>query len=345
MNPNESPRNRNELIRASIPRNERDLIYLHPERFDPDKLAVNEIVQPNGLILAKIPQIPHRITRRKKNDSGEYYIELIISRRYDPKTKQNRNKKVIIGTDFSYHLRGMMIANDQYHDYFNNLGDVLPHIRAQWEEEERRRREAEAVQVKPPETQSGQPDAVPAARPQIPEPIQPRQNIRCEGAENILPPEESDEEGEATELQLKELREREAALDAREKELESREMIALVTMEDSVAQHVDLLRSILLRHEDIVEEQAKRRPDKPMSLRQIQTINEVLQELRALFTGSEIEDFLHLAEEPAGDPKEPHPGTTYAEMALLLNAYDSMLHSFACGKLMTKGDTTGRNDP
>ena len=63
-------------------------------------------------------------------------------------------------------------------------------------------------------------------------------------------------------------------------------------------------------------------------------INELLQELKDLFKGSEAEDLLHLAEEPKENDNTK--GTTYGEMALLLNAYGSMLSAFSIGKLRSK---------
>lgn len=324
--------------------NELQRMLLRPETFDPDKLTVNEIEQAGGTIIAKIPRIQGRITRRKKNNSDEYYIELILSSRYDPESKQNRNKKVIIGTDISYYLRGMMMANDQYHEYFNSYGDVLPHILAQWAEEDREKRKAEKLaeqnqtettKAKPKEqdqaeTTQTKPTPKPEEKP-LPEPEQ----------EIIPPPEEPDEEKEADEVQIKELRKREEELDRREeelnqfqKELENQRMVSLVKMDQAAESHIELLRNILFRHTEIVEEQAKRRPDKPMSLRQIRTINEILQELVDLFKGSEVEELLHLAEEPDKDGN--NPGTTYGEMALLLNAYSSMLEYYTLGRLQTK---------
>lgn len=142
-------------------------------------------------------------------------------------------------------------------------------------------------------------------------------------------------------MQLKELRKREQALEAREKELnkqekelESRRTVYQIKMDEAIRDHITFLRDILDDHKTIVEAQAKRRPDKPMSVRQIRTINEPLQELRDLFKGSEAEDLLHLADEHEAD--NPDSCTTYGEMTLLLNAYSSMLNSFSNGKLRTK---------
>ena len=306
-------------------------ILLHPETFTPDKLTVNEVEQGNCL-LAKIPQIPNRITRRKKANSDEYYIELVLSQHYDPESKQNRNKKVIIGTDFSYHLKGMMFANDNYHEYFNALGDLLPHVKEMIREDEKRKQQSRKENT-PAETQEQTIQPEQQNQPRIPEPVKQE------------PPEE---EGEASEVQIKELRQREEALslreqqlnqrehqlNQREKQLDNLEMTRLIQLDQSMKDHISLLSSMLNFHINLVDEQAKRRPDKPMSAKQIQTINEVLSVLQNDFRGSESEDYLHLAEEP--DEGKNIPGTTYGEMALLLSNYASMLSALPSHKLRMK---------
>ena len=73
-------------------------MLLHPEKYDPDKLTTNELVQSNGTVFAKIPQIPNRITRRKKANLDKYYLELILSSGYDTKTRQNRKKTSSVKT-------------------------------------------------------------------------------------------------------------------------------------------------------------------------------------------------------------------------------------------------------
>ena len=82
-----------------------------------------------------------------------------------------------------------------------------------------------------------------------------------------------------------------------------------------------------------MKEQAKRRPDALMRLTQIRAINEILDELRHYFAGSESENYLHLAEEPREDDLEHHPGTTYGEMDILLAAYRWTIHAFRYNSL------------
>lgn len=327
-------------------------MLLHPETFDPDKLTVNEIEQPGGMILAKIPQIPNRITRRKKANSDNYYIELILSSGYDVKTQQNRNKKVIIGEDISYYLKGMMVANDNYHEYFNKNGDLLPHIKAMMLEENKQKREAKAEADRQSANQTtGQPGNSEHADSQLTEQkqkITPAEQLTTAATKQQTEEEGEAEEGEASEVQIRELKERQQALDKKEqelakeaatliafrKELESWEMVMTIQKDQAIRDHISLLNDILYNHAETIRAQAKRKPDAPMRANQIRTINELLREIQSLFAGNEIDDFLHLAEEP--DEKTSTPGTTYGEMALLLNIYRSMLDHFSSGKLRYK---------
>ena len=294
-------------------------ILLHPEKFDPDKLTVNELQQPDGTTFAKIPKFPGRITRRKKANSDEYYIELILSHRYDPETRQNRNKKVIIGEDISYFLKGMMVINDNYHEYITPKGLPRPHLLAQWNEEDKQQRQRE---------QEAQKEAD-------------QQNPPNQTTDQRQPANTPDREEEASEVQIRELRAREEELDRREEELNQREaeldneeMSNMVLKGTAAEDHISLLRDILNSHTLLIETQAKRRPDKPMSLREIQTINEILLGLKTIFSNNEIENSLHRAQEP--DEAQNIPATTYGEMSLLLTTYSSMLHYYAIGRLRSK---------
>ena len=95
-----------------------------PQRdFDPDKLKNGWIELGPETIVARIPNVPGRISRRKTQKDD--YIEFIVERSYDREKRQTRNKKVIIGTDFSHIFPGMMIVNECYHDYFTNQGVLV----------------------------------------------------------------------------------------------------------------------------------------------------------------------------------------------------------------------------
>jgi hypothetical protein len=142
-------------------------------------------------------------------------------------------------------------------------------------------------------------------------------------------------------VQIRELKAREEELDRREEELNQREaeldneeMSNMILKGTAAEDHISLLRDILNSHTLLIETQAKRRPDKPMSQREIRTINEILLELKTIFSNNEIENYLHLAQEP--DETQNTPATTYGEMSLLLNAYNSMLQHYAIGRLRSK---------
>ncbi len=277
-------------------------ILLHPEAFDPNKQTVNELEQPDGTVFAKIPQIPNRITKRKKANSDNYYIELILTSSYDAKSQQNRNKKVIIGEDISYFLKGMMVANDNYYEYFNKNGDLLPHIKAMILEEEKQKQKTKTAADRQPA------HAIPE-QPETGKQIEPHQSdqkpIPTEQTQKQVPSTQEqqntsktlpEEEGEASEVQIRELKERQQAIDRKEQELTQREktldelraelenqqMVSIIQVKGAAEDHIELLRSILTAHTELIEAQAKRRPDSPMSKNQIRTINEVLQELECV---------------------------------------------------------------
>jgi hypothetical protein len=249
----------------------------------------------------------------------------------------------------------MMIINEKYHDYISANGHPLPHIKAQWAEEERRKRqqEEETRSQDPAETTCRpEPKELPETKKQ---PQNQKQSETQNQTENQKQPEPSkqaetadNEEEEASEVQIRELREKEEELNRREEELnrykeeldeyktelDNDHMLAIIQMDSDREDHISLLKNILTDHMELIEAQAKRRPDKPMSLREIRTINEILEELKNQFQNNEIENYLHLAQEP--DETTNTPATTYGEMSLLLNAYRNMLHQFTLGRLRMK---------
>ena len=107
---------------------------------------------------------------------------------------------------------------------------------------------------------------------------------------------------------------------------------------DKLKQHLRFLDNILDSHAVTVKEMAKKKPGLLMSKRQIQTINEIMEEIREYFSTSSAAEYLHLAEEPQEEDLENHPGTTYGEMALLLSAYRYTMHAYECGHLYMKED-------
>ena len=123
-------------------------INLDPANFHPDMLPEHRILQGNGQPpLVMIPRLPGRISIRKDG-----YVELILSRRYDPEAKQTRNKKVIIGKDISGFLPGMMFPNDNYDNLFNVRGELFRDPMKEEKQEEETQEQTEGREGALPET-------------------------------------------------------------------------------------------------------------------------------------------------------------------------------------------------
>ena len=95
-----------------------------PKGFDVNKLQTSQIRLRDGTLLAKIPNIENRIFFRHQEDRNNVYVELLIGRTYDKEKKQSRTQKIIIGT-VSPTYPGMMIANGNYEDCFDTLGNLF----------------------------------------------------------------------------------------------------------------------------------------------------------------------------------------------------------------------------
>lgn len=302
--------------------------FLDPN-VDVDTLEINEVRQSYDTKIAKIPKIKHRIFRRTEGSST--HVIFLVDEWYDQEKGQMRNKKVDIGTDLGGFLPGRMIVNkDNYYRYFNVHGqlinDPLQKRRDQKAKEEADKEEAGAAARREAETVER------AAFVQ-------KETIEETGTETILP--EQEEERSVDEIKAA-LIEKEKLLDEKLKKaeeglkeleenknvLEELQEVRILTLQEKEKAHIELLNDFLENYIDSVREQAKRRPDGLMRLTQIRAINEILDELRNYFAGSESERYLHLAEEPREDDLEHHPGTTYGEMDILLTAYRWTVHAF-----------------
>ncbi len=125
-----------------IPGLDRDAtIELDPVTFTPDMLPQGRIEQGQQPPLIRIPQIPRGLSTRKDGT-----IELILESRYDKETRQNRNKKVVIGHDASLLLHGLMIPNDTFFDYFKNDGTPIDPARWQKQKEDQEAEQEESNQ-------------------------------------------------------------------------------------------------------------------------------------------------------------------------------------------------------
>ena len=63
----------------------------------------------------------------------------------------------------------------------------------------------------------------------------------------------------------------------------------------------------------------------------------------SIFTGTEAEDYFHLAQDPREDDLEHYPGTTYGEMAILLSAYEWTISAFLMKHLYAKDPESGKD--
>jgi len=315
---------------------------LDDPHFDVNKLKENEIDMGSWAV-AKLPKIPDRIREKYNEENHETDIELITGRYRDEETGEIREETVRMGTDVSWKLPGMMVISEEYHNYFDLKGNLIYDPLGRKEAEEREKAKAEAAEKAAKEKEACAKQAAEKAakdkevrakqaQQKATETVKGAERTLDEIRESLLQKErELKETLQQGRLGLKEIEKKKAELDklivARRKELEERD--------DA---HVNLLRDILHYHQTIVEEQAKRKPDLFMKQSQIRIINEILEEIRNYFAGSEAEDYLHLAEEPREDDLEHHPGTTYSEMAILLVAYSSTLHAFSMERLYEKND-------
>ena len=324
---------------------ETENINLDPATFRPEMLPKRSIRTGRDQTLVAIPTMPGRVRSRKDG-----YVELILETYYDKETKQSRNKKVIIGRDDSAFLPGMMTPNDNYYDYFNGQGRLfndpmkqpLPQQteaadkepnQTEQKTEATQHTEATDKQSKPTEQQTKttrQPKS-----PQQPKASTQLNQLKPEGkpTDNTKELELLKKKQELTEREI-ELNQRERELDAREKRLEEKEEDLYFQAEETDKDHIKILSYILDSYKDTIEHQARKKPDAPMSPKQIQTINEILSELKDFFTGCETDNLLHLAEEP--DPATGASGTTNGEMALLISAYQFTINAFQYDELRNK---------
>lgn len=315
----------------------------HPESFDPDKLKKNEINQGNGSVIAKIPKLEGRITVKHQKDRNQSYIMLVADRYYDREKKQTRNRMVTIGSDISSHLRGMMIPNENYYEYFNREGRLINDPLARRKEQEAAEQAQRAVKQKVQETEEAQralkktpgqqardADEQKAAEQQLPAPKGDERTVD-QIREDLLKKEKLlDEKLEKAKL-LKE------KLEETQKQLDDLCAMQIIQIRQTEKDHIDLLKNMLYQFSESIAPQVKRKPESPMTLRQIRTINELLSELKTYVEGSAAEKYLRLAEEPKDTDEESElSGTTYGEMALLLDAYESTIHAYRYSTLKAR---------
>lgn len=296
------------------------------DHFSADKLEVNEI-RNGDQILAKIPKISGMISRRTKKDGNfvTTYIELIISHTYDKDKKQSRNKRVIIGTDISHIFPGMMVINDKYHDYFDTKGNLIAKTREENPKDQ-------STKDKNQEDKTPQ-DITPTDN----DPKGERQTEKAEPMEQ--PQSQPNPQTEPKE------NEDEDDWDEDDEDLEEDDEIRQMLQKSQYKRdRTEYLNSLLIEYKTTIDEQAKRRPDKPLTLYQIRRINELLAEVMDILSDYDTGTFLRLAEEPTEDNTDTKENTnkqpiTYADMAILLSAFYCTMFSYRTHQLWRKSWT------
>lgn len=347
-----------------IPRSDERIRFW--ENFSADKLKANEI-ECGDAVLAKIPKIDGMISRRKKQSGNMVttYIELILSRTYDKDKKQSRNKRVIIGTDISHIYPGMMMINDKYHDYFDRDGNLIHNP-------EQPESETNTTQTNPQtRTQNNnqpQPDSILQDLAQTntavalqfqaettePEKPQITNQTQTQPTAANTPFDEPDihqllnkfkdtlliqsQAPRQTAEGDKHLEPKQGTPESEEENLTPEEDEAfMAAMRES--QHrkdrLDYLNSLLIHYSGIIDEQAKRKPDNPLTLYQIRRINALLSEIKDMLSSYENQEYLLLAEEP--DPDSDTPPMTSLDMSILLGSYYCTLTAYRLGRLWTTG--------
>lgn len=315
------------------------------KHFNADKLEQNEI-QCRGQSYAKLPKMSDRVFMRDCVPEGvtltreldETDIAFLADRYRDEETGGMHDEVVVIGSDISSFLAGMMLVGEHYHEYFDISGrlvnDPLQRRMAQEAKEkaEREQREAEkrkkAKKTRKTDAENGSGDLT-------------SQHVSGERTVDEIKAAVLEKEKEL-DRKLREVEEEKQKLLAQEEEnrqlakelrrakerLDEIRDERLFNLDDKLSQHVELMHSMLNSFSNTIDVMAKRKPNSLMSLRQIRTVNEILAQLQYFFSTSSAGDYLHLAEEPREDDLEHYPGTTYGEMSLLIDTYLSTYNAF-----------------
>lgn len=305
-------------------------INLDPATFDPRTLPQGRIDVSADTSLIRIPTLPGRIRTRKDG-----YVELILESHYDREAGQSRNKKVVIGTDESGFLPGMMTPNDNYHNLFNGKGQLYDDPMKRSPEAEPPQ-EADSQPTETTEPRLSQTSPNPQTQPKAASQTRPEGTPTDTNINQELQQLAKALEEKRIRLMDKEyeLNQRERELNAWKEQLEKKEEDLFFQAEDTDKDHIKLLSYILDSYKETISQQARKKPDAPMTPKQIRTINEVLGELKPFFAGCETDSLLHLAEEP--DPTTDNPGTTNGEMALLISAYQYTINAYQYDELRKK---------
>ena len=291
------------------------------DNMNPEAVPGNEFDIGNNIIAVRIPNLPGRISRKRRKDEFGHetvYIELIVDRFYDPEKRQCRNKRISIGIDISHIHDGLMLPGKKYYQYFDHDGRPLygpkfpENMQSRKETDEQNDTDAEG------ETEEDQEAPEEAAAEPAEEPKT--------GPEARTDPATEEEKKQRAEDDRKEQ-------EAWKKAEEGLNELKRQRMED----RIDFLKSILRLYNDYVSTVAEKKPFLRMTAYQVKRINELLRDLRRLFRGLEHYEYLELADEPwegteNGDEEEEHR-ISYGDMAVLLAPYEQFFTDYLFGRL------------
>ena len=290
--------------------------------FDPSKIKGN--TYPCGAVtLVRIPKIDGKISERNQEDRT--YIEYIYTTWYDPETKQNRNRKKIIGRYIDF-FPGFMIPNENYSLYFDfETGKELPRPKEEEDDTTTSTTTKEKTEFRNPTDQTPTPNPkTKKSTTQSPENTQsktdnptsnttpmtydPNKKLTAQGHKELVSALLQAQQQQQQEEARKAIEEAKISEDEEERRwAEEREQYI------AYKEHFELIRSIFNEIYDTIQKQARKRPNAVVSLYTIQRINETIAEIQDLLKDSEVENYIILLNEPQEaepeqeEKEEPEP--------------------------------------
>ena len=326
------------------------------KHFNPDKLDTNEI-KSGDATLAKIPAIADRVFVQEREGGADPSVMFVADRYPDGETGEIHDDMVEIGTDISRLLKGMMMINERYHEYFDRNGRIVNDPLA-------RRREKEAAEKAERERKKAAEKQKTVKTERKPEKCDSEDgtSVTCdsESGTSVTRGEERTvdeikaallEKEKELEQKIQEYNDKVLELDERirqaqmvKEELEKVRDVRKYQVNEEKKGYFEMLDGILHDYQTSVNAIARKKPNLLMSATQIQTINEALGEIKYIFHLTTAGDFLHLAAEPREDDLEHFPGTTYGEMSLILASYERAFEAYRLGKLYYKQEAEEKEE-
>jgi len=336
-------------------------------RFREQAAKGKKVIKWSGLRIIRIPHIEGRIYIDPGiNNRRDLAPVKYIPEPYDPdEAKGNLGQEVIIGLSIPSVLEGWMITREEYDLYFDEDGNLIG------QKDEAAEQDAEAeTSVEAKETDENPEDEERAAWEREKEDGFEAKEEKTENAEEDRSDgrkgngssrntkRKSTEEIEATLLEKEKILDRKiqsaeaerqkllklneqakAMIEGLKKSQAELDMIKeerLRSIDGRTKVRIEMAYSILQSQSKTIDELAKRKPYALMSLKQIRNINAIFESLRQYVIHTDAEDFLYFAEEPRMDDLENHPGTTYSEMSLLIDAYLNVFNLFQYKEIYEK---------